>query len=207
MCWTIWNAPWIFDVMRPGVCTRTTIIPVLNGTFQSSHWFLRKFCTHTARRWERNDGFFVYFWKIKGKNLQNNGVWRMVYYIMMYERGSWMRLRAMNFVALGYKLGVHEWDWVHERLFMPEGAARGHKKRSCTQSHSWTPFIHQFMMDHPSYAIILQIHTLNLPKIHEKSPFILPPSTFKSSRKIGDLLGIYHSKQGCALCVYIRLGA
>ena len=65
-------------------------------------------------------------------------------------------------------LGVHEWDWVHERLFMPEGAARGHKKRSCTQSHSWTPFIHQCMMDHPSYAIILQIHTFNLPKIHEK---------------------------------------
>ena len=57
---------------------------------------------------------------------------------------------------------------------MPEGAARGHKKRSCTQSHSWTPFIHQFMMDHPSYAIILQIHTFNLPKIHEKQPFILP---------------------------------
>ena len=24
-----------------------------------------------------------------------------------------------------------------------------------------------------------------------------------SSRKIGDLLGMYHSKQGCALCVYI----
>ena len=34
-----------------------------------------------------------------------------------------------------YELGVHEWDWVHERLFMPEGAARGHKKCSCTQSH------------------------------------------------------------------------
>ena len=67
------------------------------------------------------------------------------------------------------KLGVHEWDWVHERLFMPEGAARGHKKRSCTQSHSWTPFIHQFMMDHPSYAIILQIHIFNLPKVLEKT--------------------------------------
>ena len=35
----------------------------------------------------------------------------------------------------------------------------------------------------------------------------MPLSTFKSSRKIGDLLGMYHSKQGCALCVYIRLGA
>ena len=75
--------------------------------------------------------------------------------------------------------------------FMPEGA----------------PFIHQFMMDHPSYAVILQIHAFKLRKIHEKPPFILPLSTFKSSSKIGDLLGMYHLKQGCALCVYIRLGA
>ena len=50
--------------------------------------------------------------------------------------------------------------------------------------------------------IILQIHTFNLPKLHEKPPFILPLSTFKSSRKIGDLLGMYHSKQ-----VHIHLGA
>ena len=90
-----------------------------------------------------------------------------------------------------YESGVHEWGWVHERLFMPEGTSRGYKQRSCTQSHSWTLFIHQFMMDHPSYAIILQIHTFNLPKIHENPPFILPLSTFKSSRKIGDLLGMY----------------
>ena len=116
-------------------------------------------------------------------------------------------LPRWNLSTIFVNLGVHEWDWVHERLFMPEGAARGHKKRSCTQSHSWTPFIHQLMMDHPSYAIILQIHTFNLPKIHEKPPFILPLSTFKSSRKIGDLHGVYHSKQGCGLCVYIRLGA
>ena len=107
---------------------------------------------------------------------------------LAWFRGSWMGLSA--------------WTIVYAR-----GRSRGHKKRSCTQSHSWTPFIHQFMMDHPSCAIILQIHTLTLPKIHEKPPFILPLSTFKSSCQIGDLLVMYHSKQGCALCVYIRLGA
>ena len=102
-----------------------------------------------------------------------------------------------------HELGIHEWDWVHEWLFMPEGAAQGHKKHSCTQSHSWTPFIHQFMMDHPSYAIILQIHTFNLPKTHEKSPFILPLSTFKSFCKISDLLGMYQTKQGVrCVCTY-----
>ena len=49
--------------------------------------------------------------------------------------------------------------------------------------------------------------TFNLPKIHKKPPFILPLSTFESSHQISDLLGMYHSKQGCALCVYIHLGA
>ena len=41
-------------------------------------------------------------------NLQSNGVWRMVYHIMMYARGSWMRLvngEGMNVVyTLGHKL-------------------------------------------------------------------------------------------------------
>ena len=102
-------------------------------------------------------------------------------------RSSWMGLSAWTIV---YALG------------RPRAKK---KKRSCTQAHSWTPFIHQFMMDHPSYAIILQIHTFNLPKILEKPPFTLPLSTFKSSRKISDLHGMYHSKQGYALCMYIRL--
>ena len=48
---------------------------------------------------------------------------------------------------------------------------------------------------------------VNLPKIHEKPPFTLPLSAFKCPRKIGNLLGMNHSKHGCALCVYIRLGA
>ena len=82
----------------------------------------------------------------------------------------------------------------------PKGAARGHKN-----VHALNP-IHEsrslHMMDHPSYAIILQIHTFNLPKMHEKPPFILPVSTFKSSRKIGDLLGIYHSKRVCVVCLH-----
>ena len=78
----------------------------------------------------------------------------------------------------------------------PEGI-----KKFMHSSPFMNPFIHQFMIDHPSYAIILQIHTFNLPKILEKPPFTLPLSTFESSRKIGDLHGMYHSKQGCALCM------
>ena len=66
-----------------------------------------------------NGGFFMYFWKIKGINLQNNGVWRMVHYILMYERDSWMGLSAWTF-------------------FMPSGI----NNRSCTQSHSWAPNLH-----------------------------------------------------------------
>ena len=126
----------------------------------------------------------VIFWK-----LQHLICFKKFCVHTLLKRKKWIR---------GSWMGLSAWTIVY---------ARGHKKRSCTQSHSWTPFIHQFMMDHPSYAIILQIHTFNLPKIHEKPPFILPLSTFKSYRKIGDLLGMYHSRQGCALCVYIRLGA
>ena len=40
-------------------------------------------------------------------------------------------------------MGLSEWTLVY---------ARGHKK---------ILLIHQFMMDHPFYAIILQIHTFN----------------------------------------------
>ena len=29
------------------------------------------------------------------------------------------------------------------------------------------PFIHYYMIDYPSHAIILQIRTFNLPKIHK----------------------------------------
>ena len=137
----------------------------------------------------------TYFWK-----------WYQISTNIDYWQGhEWYLCMVTCGLLTNHRHGNHV--LMYERLFMPEGAARGHKKRSCTQSHSWTPFIHQFMMDHHSYAIILQIHTFNLPKIHKKPPFILPLSTFKSSRKIGDLLGMCHSKQGCALCVYIRLGA
>ena len=61
--------------------------------------------------------------------------------------------------------------------------------------------------NHPSYAIILQIHTFNLPKIHENHPLYWHFLHLKVPKKIGDLFGTYHSKQGCALCVYIRLVA
>ena len=36
-------------------------------------------------KWQYKWWFFVYFWKIKGMNLQNNGVWRMVHHKLMYE--------------------------------------------------------------------------------------------------------------------------
>ena len=78
--------------------------------------------TFKCGKWQYKWWFFVYFWKIKGMNLQNNGVWRMVHHKLMYERGSWMGLSAWTF-------------------FMPSGCAlsSGINNRSCTQSHSWTP--------------------------------------------------------------------
>ena len=94
--------------------------------------------------------------------------------------------------------------WLLAKLGIgPSGVGRNGIGRNGFERSGNSPF----MMDHSSYTIILQIHTFNLPKILEKPPFILPLSTFKSSRKICDLLGMYHSKQGCALCMYIRPGA
>ena len=72
--------------------------------------------TFKCGKWQYKWWFFEYFWKIKGMNLQNNGVWRMVHHKLMYERGSWMELSAWTF-------------------FMPSGI----NNRSYTQSHSWTP--------------------------------------------------------------------
>ena len=50
--------------------------------------------------------------------------------------------------------------------------------------HSWTPFIHHYMIDHPSHAIILQIHTFNLPKIHEKAIIAKASSHLSYSTRI-----------------------
>ena len=36
---------------------------------------------------------------------------------------SWCDFPVCDWLTAGYKLGVHEWDWVHERLSMPKGAA------------------------------------------------------------------------------------
>ena len=41
--------------------------------------------TFKCGKWQYKWWFFVYFWKIKGMNLQNNGVWRMVHHKLMYE--------------------------------------------------------------------------------------------------------------------------
>ena len=76
--------------------------------------------TFKCGKWQYKWWFFVYFWKIKGMNLQNNGVWRMVHHKLMYERGSWMGLSAWTF-------------------FMPSGYALGHKQSFMDSSHSRTP--------------------------------------------------------------------
>ena len=77
--------------------------------------------TFKCGKWQYKWWFFVYFWKIKGTNLQNNGVWRMVHHKLMYERGSWMGLSA----------------WT---LFIPSGCALGHKQSfmsAMVQIFSW----------------------------------------------------------------------
>ena len=65
--------------------------------------------TFKCGKWQYKWWFFVYFWKIKGMNLQNNDVWRMIHHKLMYERDSWMGLSACTF-------------------FMPSGCALGHKQ-------------------------------------------------------------------------------
>ena len=75
----------IFVVMRSGICARTTRTPVLNGTLQSIHRFYGNICASKNGRIDRrNGGLRVYFCMIKGMNLQNNSVGRMVYHLMMY---------------------------------------------------------------------------------------------------------------------------
>ena len=72
-------------------------------------------------KWQYKWWFFMYFWKIKGMNLQNNSV---------YEGWS-----IINWCMKG----VHEWDWVHKRFLCPRATPSGINNRACTQSHSWTP--------------------------------------------------------------------
>ena len=103
--------------MRPGVCTRTTHTPILNGTFQASRRFTGTF---KCGKWQYNGGFSCIFGRLK--------VW--ICKIMAYEGWSIINW-CMN--------GVHEWDWVHERFLCPRAAPSGINNRSCTQSHSWTP--------------------------------------------------------------------
>ena len=74
----------MFIVMRPGIFVRTTRTPVLNGTFQLINRFYGKLCAARSERiGSRNCGFCVYFWMIKGMNLQNNNVGGMVYHSLM----------------------------------------------------------------------------------------------------------------------------
>ena len=101
------------ELARRPWCTHTTRTPVWMVFSKLVAYFTGTF---KCGKWQYKWWFFEYFWKIKGMNLQNNGVWRMVHHKLMYERGSWMGLSAWTF-------------------FMPSGI----NNRSCTQSHSWTP--------------------------------------------------------------------
>ena len=81
--------------------------------------------------------------------------------------------------CLWFAVGVHEWSWGHERLFMPEGII------TFMPSISFMNPVHtSLMIDHPLYAIILHIHTLKLPKIHEKPPFLLPVLPFLAAQNL-----------------------
>ena len=73
--------------MRSRILARTMRTPVLNGTFQLIHRFYRKLCA--AKNGElavEMVAFACIFWMIKGMNLQNNSVGRIVYNLI-YERG------------------------------------------------------------------------------------------------------------------------
>ena len=103
--------------MRPGICTRTTHTPVLNGTFQGSCRFYVKFFVESGNT---NGGFSCIFGRLK--------VW--ICKIIAYEGWS-----IINWCMKG----VHEWDWVHKRFLCPRATPSGINNRACTQSHSWTP--------------------------------------------------------------------
>ena len=71
------------------------------------------------------------------------------------------RMGVVNFHS-NNQLGVREWDLGLKRLFMPEG-------------------IHKSLIDHPSYAIILQIYTFNVLKIHQKATVATSTASFHVS--------------------------
>ena len=88
----------------------------------------------------------------------------------------------------------------------PEGIKNVHALNPIHEPHSYislwwtilhTPLFCRFIL------LIFQKYTKNH-HLYCHFPHLKVPV---KSRKIGDLLGMYHSKQGCALCVYIRLGA
>ena len=58
-------------------------------------------------------------------------------------------------------------------MFMPEGINSVHAIN----------YVHIIMIDHPSYAIILQIHTVNLPKLCEKATISAASSHISCSTK------------------------
>ena len=92
---------------------------------------------------------------------------------------TWKRLcgKAIYKNQLFY-LGVHEWNWRHERFFMPEGINNVHALNPIHEPH---PYI---MIDHLSYATTWQIHTFNLQKYTKKPPFILPVLTFLAAQNL-----------------------
>ena len=57
----------------------------------------------------------------------------------------------MNVLIRTMELGVYEWDWAHERLFMPEGSARGHKKKPFMHLIPFMNPVHTSVYDGPSF--------------------------------------------------------
>ena len=147
---------------------------------------------HIINLWQSKTNHRVFHYSVMFKH-NNQIIMMSVYILIMF----WI----CNYLV--QDLGVHEWDWVHELVFMPEGIKNVHALNPIHEPRSyislWWTILHT--------PLFCRFIPLIFQKIHKKPPFILPLSTVKSSRKIDDLLGLYHSKQRCVLCVYIRLGA
>ena len=136
--------------MRPGWVYTHNAHPCFEWYTPSRSPILRELLK-TCGKWQYKWWFFVYFWKIKGMNLQNNCVWRMVHHKLMYERGSWMGLSVWTF-------------------FMPSGI----NNRSCTQSHSWTPNLGSIFIPE-KYVLCLKLERLLTRMISSLNNYKWPP--------------------------------
>ena len=96
-----------------------------------------------------------------------------------------------------HELGVHEWGWVHERLFMPEGINNVHAlnpiHEPCSYISLWWTILHT-----PLFCRFIPLIFQKYTKNHH----ILPLSTFKGSSKIGDLLWLCTNQNRGVRCAF-----